>query len=257
MDPAHIVRMEDPDMNTARTLITTLVLGGLAAGPALADTDSLPRASKQESIGIGSGLVVGALAAGPVGAILGAATGALLGDRLHRDHTTMTGLESALAEARTREGHLDARVAALSDELGVRERMLHDLEQTTARIGESVQFSVPFRTSEASLPPEVVNRLARLGRVLVELGDVEIQVEGHADARGEDRVNLALSAARAETVRAVLLDAGLASEQVHTIAHGSTEARADADDPEGLAFDRRVDIQLVLNTQTGRFARRD
>lgn len=244
-------------MKTVCTLITTLMLGGLAAGPALADSDAPPRASKQESIGIGGGLVVGALAAGPVGAILGAATGALLGDRMHRDQVAMTGLESALAEAQTREGHLDARVAALHDELGVRERMLRDLEQTTARIGETVQFSVPFRTSEASLPPEVVNRLARLGRVLVELGDVEIQVEGHADARGEERVNLALSAARAETVRAVLLDAGLAGEQVQTIAHGSAEARAAADDPDGLAFDRRVDIRLVLDPTTGRFARRD
>lgn len=244
-------------MTTARTLIiTTLVLGGLAATPVLAD-DGSPRASKQETIGIGSGLVVGALAAGPVGAIVGAATGALLGDRMHRDQATMAGLESSLAESRTRESRLDARVAALSDELGVRERMLRDLEQTTARIGESVQFSVPFRTSEASLQPEVVDRLARLGRVLVALGDIEIEVAGHADIRGEERVNLALSAARAETVRAVLLDAGLAGDQVHAVAHGASRAQADVDDPDGLAFDRRVDVRVLLGSEPGRLARRD
>lgn len=244
-------------MTTARTLITTLVLGGLTAMPALAASETPPRASKQESIGIGSGLVVGALAAGPVGAILGAASGALLGDRMHRDKATLAGLESALAEAQSREDRLDARVAVLREELDIRERMLLDLEQTTARIGESVEFSVPFRTSEASLPPEVVDRLARLGRVLVDLGDIEIEVAGHADIRGEDRVNLALSAARAETVRAVLLDAGLAGDQVHAIAHGSTRAQAEAGDPDGLAFDRRVDVRVLLGSEPGRLARRE
>lgn len=41
-------------------------------------------ASKQENIGVSTGLVVGALAGGPFGAVFGAAAGAWLGDRYHR-----------------------------------------------------------------------------------------------------------------------------------------------------------------------------
>src|SRR3981081_4837045 len=41
-------------------------------------------ASKQENIGVVTGLAVGAAAGGPVGAIVGAAAGAWLGDRYHK-----------------------------------------------------------------------------------------------------------------------------------------------------------------------------
>ena len=44
-------------------------------------------AAKEESIGVGSGAVIGAAAGGPIGFVLGAAFGGWLGDRFHREHT--------------------------------------------------------------------------------------------------------------------------------------------------------------------------
>src|ERR1700761_6247729 len=41
-------------------------------------------ASKQENIGVVTGLAIGAAAGGPVGAIFGAAAGAWIGDRYHK-----------------------------------------------------------------------------------------------------------------------------------------------------------------------------
>jgi outer membrane protein OmpA-like peptidoglycan-associated protein len=48
-----------------------------------AGTTATAKASREESTGVASGLVIGAAAGGPFGAIIGAATGAWFGDRFH------------------------------------------------------------------------------------------------------------------------------------------------------------------------------
>lgn len=61
-------------------LASVVVTAPAAAGTAPAAA----RASRAESAGVASGLVLGAAAGGPFGAVLGSATGAWLGDRYHR-----------------------------------------------------------------------------------------------------------------------------------------------------------------------------
>lgn len=242
-------------MNAVKIMVTAVALGCLTMGPALAEPTGNPESSTREAIGLGSGLLVGALAGGPVGAIFGAAAGAMLGDRVHRDAQSLAEMEDGLASERSRRAELDTMLASLRSELSVRERMLADIEHTQSRIGETLEFSVLFRTNDTGLAPAAVARLERLGRVLADIGDVEIRVEGHADPRGEDPLNDALSAARAETVKAVLLNAGLASSQVVTIAHGSRRAEADSGDLDGYALDRRVDIRMTLDPSGRTLAR--
>jgi len=68
--------------STALALCVTLALPALAqAGEA--GTTASAKASREESTGVASGLVIGAAAGGPFGAIIGAATGAWFGDRFH------------------------------------------------------------------------------------------------------------------------------------------------------------------------------
>jgi hypothetical protein len=50
-------------------------------------------ASKEESVGFGTGGVVGAVAGGPVGFIIGAALGAKIGDTLHNKNETIVALD--------------------------------------------------------------------------------------------------------------------------------------------------------------------
>ena len=57
-------------------------------------------ASTEENIGVGSGAVIGAVAAGPVGLIIGAAIGAKVGDTLHRKNDEIGALETSLADSR-------------------------------------------------------------------------------------------------------------------------------------------------------------
>jgi outer membrane protein OmpA-like peptidoglycan-associated protein len=79
-----------------------------------------------------------------------------------------------------------------------------------------------------------------------------IQVRGHTDSTGTASVNQALSERRAGVVRAYLLDHHVNATEVTAIGMGSTsplaeEANPDGSpDPEGQAFNRRVEIVLRL-----------
>jgi outer membrane protein OmpA-like peptidoglycan-associated protein len=254
----HIpVLMEDPDMNTRKTMITTLALAVLLSAPAMAEPAAGARASKSETVGLGSGLLVGALAGGPVGALLGAAAGAMLGDRMHRDAEAISGLEEGLFSEQARTRGMNATLATLRQELSARDRMLADASDTTSRIGDSLEFSMLFRTNDASLSPAAVQRLERLGSVLADLGDIEVRIEGHADPRGAEPLNEALSEARAQAVKAVLLNAGLSRTQVLAIGHGARYSQATEGDIDGYAMDRRVDIRMTLDADGRRLAQRD
>lgn len=247
-------------MNTCKTMITTLALAALLSTPAMAEPATGMRASKSETVGLGSGLLVGALAGGPVGALLGAAAGAMLGDRVHRDAEAIGQLEQGLSGERSRIRGMSATLASLRQELSTRDRMLADASDTTSRIGESLEFSLLFRTNEATLSSAAVQRLDRLGRVLADIGDIgdiEVRVEGHADSRGEQALNQALSMARAEAVKSVLLEAGLVGTQVVAIGHGARHAQAAEGDVDGYAMDRRVDIRMTLDADGRRLALRD
>jgi len=54
------------------------------------------RASKQENIGVVTGLAVGAAAGGPIGAIVGAAAGAWMGDHYHKQAVARSELAAGL-----------------------------------------------------------------------------------------------------------------------------------------------------------------
>src|SRR5262245_38800148 len=68
--------------------------------------------AKEESIGLGSGAVIGAAAGGPVGFVLGAAFGGWLGDRFHREHTARVEADERAAQATAHSGSLQTALAA-------------------------------------------------------------------------------------------------------------------------------------------------
>ena len=76
------------------------------------------KASKQESIGVGSGAVIGAIAGGPVGLIVGAAVGAKIGDTMHQKTTVLASdvRKSGRWEALFTEEEINEFAAALNGE---------------------------------------------------------------------------------------------------------------------------------------------
>jgi outer membrane protein OmpA-like peptidoglycan-associated protein len=239
---------KEQDMKTGICIIA-------AAALAMSSVQAAPKAENHrgEGIGIGGGGIAGAIAGGPIGFLIGAATGGWLGNKFDREKTTRERLEEKAEDAELRltqaeqlSGSLQALVETSEDEVAaMRVVMLQQEEVWRDALREAFNVEVYFHTGEATLDPNVANRVARLGEILREFDDFSIVIEGHADSRGEAAYNEQLSAERAESVRDALLRAGLSVDRITTTSAGESQSTAMDGDLDAMALERRVDLNIV------------
>jgi outer membrane protein OmpA-like peptidoglycan-associated protein len=198
------------------------------------------KSSKAENVGVLSGLVIGAAAGGPIGAIVGAAGGAFLGDKFHKKEVQNDELKLSLAKSESDKQKLMADLAStmahgekLSEELDNAVNKTHDLEAAFA-----------FRTNDASLTPDDLARLSKIGSLAGAIPEVKVRVSGFTDPRGSEKFNAALSKRRADSVAGVLESAGIPADRIVIEAHGEHESTSADGDLEGYAFERRVTVRI-------------
>ena len=201
--------------------------------------------SKQATAGGLTGLVVGAAAAGPVGAIVGLTAGVVLGDHYHRQKTAAAALAADLGQSEAERAQLTQHVAELDTTLNAAQardaQQDHVLQQTN-----ELGIDVAFRTNDDSISLQTLPPLMKLGALAAALPQARVRVAGFTDPRGDDDYNQALSLRRAQGVAAVLASAGVAPERIVIEAHGANDSTSDAGDLDGYAFDRRVSVRLEL-----------
>ena len=223
-------------MRTTLTLICCVSL--LAAVPVQAAD-----ASKEEKVGVGSGAVVGAIAGGPVGFLIGAAIGAKVGDTLHKKNETIDELDVSLQKSRTDIRNLNANYDAANDELNrLQEIARPDL---ISMLEAGIAMDILFRTDESVLADTNGDRLAGLGRTVAGMSDVQVQLDGFADERGDETYNYQLSEQRVAFVREQLIAAGIHPSRIRTAAHGESPAQDDSVD--SYALERRVSLTLYID----------
>ena len=106
--------------------------------------------------------------------------------------------------------------------------------------------SMKFPTDEDALSPEAEARLAELTqRLKAENRNVDLEIQGHTDATGDEDYNEQLGEARAEAVRRFLSRDGIALNRMATISYGEEAPVAPNDTPEGRAQNRRVAIVVL------------
>ena len=226
-----------------KQLIAVMVAVLIAAPAWTAERNGAP---KEETIGVGGGAAIGAIAGGPIGVILGAALGGWVGDRFHRERSQRQAAEERHAQASAAADSLEGLLRGSERELVSLRAVLAD-EQRSFKdtLEEALEVEVYFRTAQSALDADVEERLSQVASLIAEIDDFTIIVEGHADGRGDAQYNDALSAARAASVRDVLLRSGLAPERITMRAAGETQASAADRDLDALALERRVDLTLV------------
>ncbi|HET9474987.1 MAG TPA: OmpA family protein [Steroidobacteraceae bacterium] len=204
-------------------LIAGALAMGLAVNPAIArDSDS---GSKRAGTGFAGGAIIGAAAAGPIGMVVGAVAGGIVGERSHQKNMD---LAARRAEA-----------ALLASEVENLEGSLNSIEGKAGQVGATVQF----RTGETALRDSDRARIARLGALVAGLGEVRVRVSGFADSRGGDEINQTLSKERAESVALELEKAGVPKDRMVIEAMGERFASIEAQ-PDDQAFERCVEIRL-------------
>lgn len=213
--------------------------------------DSNGEADTNNGLGFGIGALVGGLLAGPPGFIIGAASGAVIGDRHDRKNVEIAELEKTLnaksIELAYQQNELDKTRAGFEAEF--QKVMMNRDIQALEKLSQGISYVIYYRTNEASIRTEVMPSIQQLAELVKPYPEIQIRIEGFADKRGSDDYNLALSKQRIDQVRTALIDAGIKSARIQTQAFGERQSTAKQGDNEGYLFDRRVTINLTLDRE--------
>lgn len=117
------------------------------------------------------------------------------------------------------------------------EKIQKDLEET----GKSVLY-INFDTNKATLKPEGIDAVNEIVKVLKNVSDMEIEINGYTDNTGNIKSNVKLSKERALTVKNQIIKAGIEPKRLRSNGYGQNNPIADNNTEEGKAKNRRVEL---------------
>ena len=85
----------------------------------------------------------------------------------------------------------------------------------------------------------VLNELAKL---MKDTAAMKFEIQGHTDSDGDDAYNMKLSEARADAVKAMLVDLGIDASKLSAKGYGESKPLSDNSTAEGKANNRRVEF---------------
>lgn len=104
---------------------------------------------------------------------------------------------------------------------------------------------VEFESGSATLTPAGRAILDEMGTAIKQIGNPKTQLIGHTDSQGNRQANVALSLARAGTVRNYLIEKGIPAEALAASGAGPDQPVASNDTLEGRAKNRRIEFRLA------------
>jgi outer membrane protein OmpA-like peptidoglycan-associated protein len=174
-----------------------------------------------------------------IGALTGAAVGALAGGKKHRG-------EGALIGAAVGGGvglYMDNQEKKLREQLqgtgvGVQK------DKATGAINLIMPGNITFPTAQSAIRPEFFDTLNSVAKTLKEFNKTTITVAGHTDNVGRDDYNMKLSQDRANSVSQYLSAQGVNAGRINSVGFGKTKPIADNSTEVGRAQNRRVEITI-------------
>jgi len=102
-----------------------------------------------------------------------------------------------------------------------------------------------FESGSTQLTPDGQRALSSLLAVLKAYPSVRVVLEGHTDATGDAAANKTLSQQRAEAVKQMLVDGGVAADRIGAQGYGQERPVADNDSDAGRARNRRLELVVT------------
>ena len=204
-----------------------IVVAVLASSMLLSSCGNLNNAVKGAGIGTAAGAAVGAgvgkllgntgLGA-VIGAVVGGTTGTIIGKKMDKQKRE---LEKSLE---------NAKVESINEGQAIR---------------VTFDSGILFATGKATLSDASRNSLMKLAKSLEENPQTNIQIIGHTDNTGSDRVNDPLSLNRAKSVFDYLASQGVTNNRMEYAGKGSKEPVADNTTVAGRQANRRVEVYIL------------
>ena len=122
-----------------------------------------------------------------------------------------------------------------------------EIRDNHIEIKEKIQFAL----DKAEILSVSFGLLDEVAKVIQENPHVQqVSIEGHASDEGDEKYNLQLSKARAESVRQYLLKKGVAQDRLTSTGFGESKPLAANDTPEGREKNRRVEFNITKQDAT-------
>ncbi|MCE9678872.1 sortase-associated OmpA-like protein PdsO [Shewanella sp. AS1] len=231
----------------AALITTTILTASVAHG---AEVDAFAEEKEQSTlIGLGSGVLLGAVVAGPVGAIIGAVTGGFIGQSV-ADEAQIASLQTQLEQDQTQIALLTQEKQSLKSQVGQTAQLKQELQLLKQR--QSMQFeelalglNVQFKTGSSEVEPHFQEQLDDIAEVMLMLPKLKLDLTGYADRRGDSNYNQALSEQRVAEVRSYLEQQGVERARLAAKAYGASLPVKTEQSMENDFFDRRVTIKLL------------
>ncbi len=239
------------------TIAITSTLLAATAHNAYAGDQQVSDNRHKQYIGTGIGATAGALVAGPVGFIVGGLIGNLAGkhdamddkvsDQSPAVNELYTEVVSQPASApSTDEETVETIVIAQAGEIDSvisNEAMEHTSVMQNIMLA-NMGLDVFFLSGSTSVETFYHSRIEAVSRLMQEMPDINIHLEGYSDRRGDKNANLALSNERLNAVRNELVQAGVDPARIHMSAFGEQKLISKPGNLEAYTFDRRVVIRI-------------
>ena len=121
-----------------------------------------------------------------------------------------------------------------------------DAEKQLLSTGLLLLDAVYFETGKSEISINSLPYLNIIGKMLTKYPKLQIEVSGHTDNIGRLPMNISLSQARADAVRAYLMQvAPELSERISARGYGPTQPKADNATASGRKINRRVELQVM------------
>jgi outer membrane protein OmpA-like peptidoglycan-associated protein len=102
-----------------------------------------------------------------------------------------------------------------------------------------------FESATTRLTPQSQGTVSALITILTAYPSAQVRLEGHTDASGDPAANKQLSMDRAEAIKRMLVDGGVAADRIAVDGHGQDRPVASNDTDAGRARNRRIELVVA------------
>lgn len=203
-------------------------------------------------IGLGGGALVGVFVGGPVGAIIGALAGTLIGksigdtDTLQIQQTQISLQQAELSALSAKQQKTEKQ----ANEYAMAQQELNELLSAQRQLLSELALglNVQFRTGSSEVEAHFLPQLEDVAEVMNLSPELNLELKGYADRRGDVSDNQALSEQRLLEVQGYFIQQGVAAQRMTTQAFGALSPLQAQQDKESDVFDRRVTLTLQPDT---------